>query len=168
MRLETDRLYIRLLTEADWPEMRNIFVDFHDSKYAIYEAPFPIDEDGTRELTKAFVVSNCFFAVFLKDTNGMLGYLCFHNTENVYDIGYCFHSAYHSKGYAYEAVKAFIEYLVQEVGVTYFTAGTAIDNAPSCRLLEKLGFTCVSTQPLSFDNVFFFQSGNFVLNIEER
>ena len=96
----------------------------------------------------------------------MIGYVCFHKDENKYDLGYCFHSAYHSKGYAYESTKAIIEYLFKECGASSFTAGTAIDNIPSCGLLKKLGFTCVSTEEVSFDNEFSFQGGNFVLNLK--
>lgn len=102
----------------------------------------------------------------MKETNDMLGYVCFHKDQEVYDLGYCFHSAHHLKGYAYEATKALIEYFANEYGVTHFTAGTAIRNIPSCSLLKKLGFTCVSTEILSFDNVFSFQDGNFVLNVK--
>lgn len=74
--------------------------------------------------------------------------------------------AYHSKGYAFESIKALIEYFAAECGAATFTAGTAIDNIPSCRLLEKLGFACTSTETVSFDNVFSFQGGNFELNMK--
>ncbi|MGN1202835.1 MAG: GNAT family N-acetyltransferase, partial [Eubacterium sp.] len=81
-------------------------------------------------------------------------------------LGYCFHSAYHSNGYAYESINALMKYFVKEYGVTGFTAGTAIENIPSCRLLEKLGFACASTETVSFDGNFSFQGGNFVLNLK--
>ena len=61
---------------------------------------------------------------------------------------------------------ACVEYFVDECGATTFTAGTAIDNIPSCRLLEKLGFACTSTETVSFDNVFSFRGGNFELNVK--
>lgn len=80
-------------------------------------------------------------------------------------MGYCFHSSYHSNGYAYESIDALIGYVAKEYHVSRFTAGIAIENMPSCRLLEKLGFTCASTEKVSFDGRFFFQGGNFVLNI---
>ena len=96
----------------------------------------------------------------------MIGYVCFHKEQNKYDLGYCFHSAYHSNGYSYESTTAIIEYLFQEYGASSFTAGTALDNIPSCNLLKKLGFTCVSTEEVSFDNEFSFQGGNFVLNLK--
>ena len=166
MRLETSRLYIRRLHETDWQEMKSILTDFNNSQYAVYDMPLPTEEEEVRALTKRFAESNLFFAVFLKESSDMLGYVCFHKAGDNYDLGYCFHSAYHSKGYAYESTKALVEFLVAECGVISFTAGTAIDNRPSCRLLEKLGFVCASTETVSFDNVFSFQGGNFELNVK--
>ena len=167
MRLETRRLYIRSLCETDWQEMKNIFLDFNNSKYAVYDMPLPTEDEKTKALIKNFVESNMFFTVFLKESSDMIGYVCFHKAGYIYDLGYCFHSVYHSNGYAYESTKALIEYYIDECGATGFTAGTAIDNTPSCRLLEKLGFVCASTEIVSFDNVFSFQGGNFVLNVKK-
>lgn len=166
MILETSRLYIRSLCETDWQEMKNIFIDFNNSKYAVYDMPLPTEDEEIKALIKKFVESNMFFTVFLKESRDMIGYVCFHKDGDTYDLGYCFHSVYHSNGYAYESTKALIEYYVDECGATGFTAGTAIDNTPSCRLLEKLGFVCASTETVSFDNVFSFQGGNFVLSVK--
>lgn len=165
MRLETSRLYIRRLHETDWREMNRIFTDFNHSQYAVYDMPLPTAEEEVRALTKRFAESNLFFAVFQKESTDMLGYVCFHKEGNHYDLGYCFHSAYHAKGFAYESTKALIEYFAVEFGVTCFTAGTAMDNVPSCRLLERLGFVCVSTETVSFDQIFSFQGGNFELKV---
>ena len=126
--------------------------------------PLPTKNEETKALTKRFADSNLFFAVSLKESGDMIGYVCFHRDGDIYDLGYCFHSAYHAKGYAYESANALVKYFVGECGVAHFTAGTAIDNIPSCRLLEKLGFVCVSTETVSFDDAFSFQGGNFVLN----
>ena len=168
MRLETNRVYIRPLYETDWQEMKEIFADFNNSRYAVYDMPLPIEDKEVKSLTRSFAESNLFFTVFLKESSDMIGYVCFHKDGDKYDLGYCFHSAYHSKGYAYESTKALVEYFIDQCGATCFTAGTAIDNIPSCRLLEKLGFVCVSTETISFDNAFSFQGGNFVLNVNNK
>lgn len=166
MEMKTNRLYIRTLRETDWAEMKNVFSDFSNSKYAVFDMPLPVEDQEVQLLTKRFADSNLFFAVHTLDTNRMIGYVCFHKDKDQYDLGYCFHSAYHSNGYAYESTKAMIEYLFKEFGVSSFTAGTALDNTPSCRLLEKLGFSCVSTEMVSFDNAFSFKGGNFLLNLK--
>ena len=54
------------------------------------------------------------------------------------------------KGYAYEACTAMMEYMATERDVKAFTAGTALKNAPSCKLLQKLGFAWADTETLSF------------------
>ena len=168
MRLETKRVYIRPLYETDWQEMKEIFADFNNSRYAVYDMPLPIEDKEVKSLTRSFAESNLFFTVFLKESSDMIGYVCFHKDGDKYDLGYCFHSAYHSKGYAYESTKMLVEYFINQYRATCFTAGTAIDNIPSCRLLEKLGFVCVSTETISFDNTFSFQGGNFVLNVNNK
>lgn len=165
MELETERLYIRNLDETDWPEMKRIFEDFRHSDYAVYDAPLPEKEEEIKALTKSFADSQGFFAVFLQASGKMIGYVCFHQEKDSYDLGYCFHSAYHGHGYAFESGTQLIRYFQEHNGAKTFTAGTALDNLPSCQLLKKLGFVCVSTEIISFDGTFSFQGGNFVLQL---
>lgn len=164
MELKTHRLYIRDLQEDDWTKMKNIFNDFNNSKYVAYDRPLPTEDTEIEALTKQFVENGLFFAIYLLDKNKMIGYVCFHKDEEKYDLGYCFHSTFHSNGYAYESISALIDYFIQEYNAATFTAGTAIDNIPSCKLLEKLGFKCVSTEYISFNEDFSFEGGNFILN----
>lgn len=166
MEIKTNRLSIRNLCGNDWIDMKNIFIDFNNSRYAVYDRPLPTEDNEVKALVNQFVNSNLFFAIRTLDTNKMIGYVCFHKDADKYDLGYCFHSAHHSKGYAYESVNVLIEYIAQVYSVSNFTAGTAIDNEPSCRLLEKLGFICISTEIVSFDNLLSFQGGNFELYIK--
>lgn len=167
MIIETNRLNIRPLYETDWQDIKKIFIDFNRSKYAIYDMPLPTEDEEAKALVKKFAESNLFFAVLLKGSKDIIGYVCFHKDGNKYDLGYCFHSKYHSNGYAYESTNALIKHLADNCGATVFTAGTAIDNLPSCRLLERLGFVCISTETVSFDNVFSFQGGNFELKKQD-
>ena len=168
MDLNTGRLHIRNLREHDWMDMKRLFIDFNHSKYAAYDRQLPVEDTEVKALTKRFSDSGLFFAVYLWNENRMIGYVCFHKDEEAYDLGYCFHSAFHSNGYAYESAKALIDYFAKEYDAKTFTAGTAVDNIPSCRLLEKLGFMCVSTELISFNDGFSFQGGNFVLHLGRK
>lgn len=168
MRLETERLYIRPLRETDWQEMKSIFLDFNNSKYAVYDMPLPTEDREAQAWVKKFSESNLFFAVLRKEPGDMIGYVCFHKDGAKYDLGYCFLSAHHAKGYAYESTSALIQYFSENYGAAVFTAGTAVDNTPSCKLLEKLGFVCTSTETVSFDNTFSFQGGNFELHMKQE
>ncbi|MBQ8624464.1 MAG: GNAT family N-acetyltransferase [Oscillospiraceae bacterium] len=169
MILKTERLTIRRIVADDWKMIKEIWVDFNTSALSQYDVPHDTDDEDVRARVMRWETTNgsfehIFLAVCLDDT--VIGYIDAHKTEAGYEIGYCFHSAYHGKGYAYESTKALVEYFVSECGATRFTAGTAVDNIPSCRLLEKLGFTCVSTETVSFNNAFSFQGGNYVLNVK--
>ena len=88
-----------------------------------------------------------FFAICLGDT--VIGYSAFNIRENGHEIGYCFHSAHHGKGYAKEAFAALLSHL-QEQGFTRFSAGTALNNTPSVKLLSSLGFQLAGTEKVSF------------------
>lgn len=166
MEIKTSRLFIRNLRESDWADMKSIFSDFGGSRYAVYDRPFPTEDREIKALVKRFADSNLFFAARESDRGKIIGYVCFHHNGDRYDLGCCFHSAYHSKGYAYESAKALTEYVARNYNARLLTAGTAIDNQPSCRLLERLGFVLVSVETVSFDPSFSFQSGNYELTLE--
>lgn len=167
MLINTDRLNIRELLPEDWQELKHIAADFKKSEYAIYDIPLPTEDEEIKNLTKQFAMSNLFFAVFLKESSEMIGYVCFHNDDGKFDLGYCFHSDYHSKGYASESCLAVMDYLKQNYGIKLFTAGTALKNIQSCKLLNKLGFILPKTEILSFHkdksgNDIVFESGFFI------
>ena len=108
-----------------------------------------------------------FFAVCL--AGEMIGYIAFNERECGHEIGYCFHSSAHGKGYAKEALLALFERL-RILGFTRFTAGTALNNTPSVRLLTSLGFVQTGSERVSFykdndGNDIFFDGGIFELNV---
>lgn len=165
MQLKTKRLLIRELTPDDWQAMQKIAVDFRESKYAIYDMPLPIGDEEITELTRQFAESQLFYAVVLHDV--MIGYICFHEDNRNYDLGFCFHSDYQGRGYAFESCRAIMDYMASERNVRVFTAGTAMKNKPSCKLLERLGFILQKTERLSFQkdakgNDLTFEGGIFI------
>ncbi len=165
MQLKTDRLLIRELVPDDWRSMQKIAIDFRKSKYAIYDMSLPIENEKIAVLTQQFAETQLFYAVLFD--NVMIGYICFHEERGNYDLGFCFHSDYHGKGYALENCSAVMEYMAKERKVKAFTAGTALKNKPSCKLLDKLGFTLKETELLSFHknangNGITFEGGIFI------
>lgn len=162
MQLYTDRLFVRQLTPEDWRCVKEIALDFCQSEYAVYDMPLPTEDGEIRELTERFAASGLFFAVLAKDAEDMIGYICFHEDHGSYDLGYCFHSAFQGRGYAFESCAALMEELARSRRVRTFTAGTALNNIPSCNLLRKLGFTLQGTETLSFREGIRFQGGSFI------
>lgn len=170
--IETPRLTIRRIVESDWLAAQNIWADFSHSAYAQYDTPHPTDDEAVQKRIARWAqfaesAEHMFFAVCLE--GDMIGYIAFNVRENGHEIGYCFHSSAHGKGYAKEAHLALFERL-RVLGFTRFTAGTALANLPSVRLLESLGFAQTGEEKVSFykdenGNDIFFDGGIFELNV---
>ena len=171
MLLKTDRLIIRRIVADDWKSIKEIWVDFNASYLSQYDRPHNTDDVDVRIRIAKWAAANSgrehmFFAVCLGEI--IIGYIAFNVRKVGYEIGYCFHSAYHGKGYAKESHLALFDYL-RTLGITRFTVGTAMNNTPSISLLKSLGFELVGTEKLSFykdafGNDVIFEGGIFELN----
>ncbi len=75
-----------------------------------------------------------------------------------YALGYWTHPRYQGRGYAREFVAGLLDWAFGELDARRLIAGVGLDNAPSHRLLHRLGFsvfdrrsTCSASK--SFDNI---------------
>ena len=152
MLLKTERLTIRHIVADDWKSIKEIWVDFNASEYAQYDMPHITDDADVKARMEKWAAANSgtehmFFAICLDET--VIGYIAFNIRENMHEIGYCFHSAYHGKGCAKESMLALFEYL-RTLSITNFSAGTGLKNTPSVKLLTSLGFKLVAQEKVSF------------------
>ena len=71
-----------------------------------------------------------------------IGELCFKGLDSagIAELGYGISEEYQNNGYATEAVKAVLEWALNNPGVTAVEAETDPENAASKRVLEKCGF----------------------------
>lgn len=151
--LTTERLTIRPVEATDWAAVREIWAALAPLPMAQYDKP----HDTTPENVQARVArwaafsaagtEHMFFAVCLEEE--VIGYVAFNQREVGHEIGYSFHPDYHGKGYAREALAALLAHL-RERGFTCFSAGTALNNTPSVKLLTGLGFRLTGTEQVSF------------------
>ena len=170
--IQTERLSIRRVAAGDWKAIQAIWEDEAKSEYARYDKPNDTgDEAVSRRIARwaSFADSgeHMFFAVCLEDN--VIGYVALNRREDGYELGYCFHSAWHGKGYARESVSAILRFM-KEWGVRRIEAGTALNNRPSVRLLRALGFRQTGTEQVSFyqdakGNDIVFEGGVFELNL---
>ena len=90
------------------------------------------------------------FAIVLKDTGKVIGEIAAHPESSDPDSGkvidldtfspfWMLNKNYHGKGYAYEAAKAFFDYLFYQKGARRIYAYTEDYNLSSQRLCERLG-----------------------------
>lgn len=68
------------------------------------------------------------------------------------DIGYALLPEYCGRGYALEASKGLMSYAKTTLGLTHMFGVVNQDNAPSIRLLEKLGFTYLKNVSLEAES----------------
>ncbi len=173
MLIQTKRLIIRRIQENDWTCIKEIWKSFNASPYAQYDIPHSTDDEEVHTRIARWATFNnskehLFFAVCLNEI--VIGYVAFNIRKNCHEIGYCFHSDYHGKGYAKESMSALFEYL-KNFGITKFSAGTALNNKPSVALLHSLGFKLVGTEKVSFykdsaENDIIFEGGIFELEVK--
>lgn len=164
MVLKTPRLEIRFMESDDWKSLIEIWKDFNRSEFSQYDIPHSIDETEVREKTKRWAevspgLEHMFFAVCtqkeMRNDAGkvfakqMIGYIDFHKNDDGYECGYCFHSECHGMGYAKESMLTLMEWLARN-GRIRITAGTALDNLPSVRLLNSCGFRKIGEEKVSF------------------
>ena len=165
MQIRTDRLLIRPVAAADWPAVRDIWAALAPLPMAQYDKPHSTAPEDVRARIARWAeftskgTEHMFFAVCLQPHSGeqpaenqpkaVIGYIAFNRRENGHEIGYSFHPAHHGKGYAKEALTALLARL-RENGFTRFSAGTALNNAPSVRLLTSVGFRLTGTEKVSF------------------
>ena len=168
--IKTERLLVRRVRAEDWKAIQAIWADSAKSVYAQYDKPSDLDDQSvSRRIEKwaSFTDSDehMFFAVCLRDT--VIGYAALNKREDGFELGYCFHSAYHRKGYAKESISAILD-AAKDMGAAKITAGTALNNTPSVRLLASLGFALIGTETVSFykdekGNDITFEGGEFEL-----
>ncbi len=152
MCLQTKRLTIRRIQPEDWRSVQAIWQDFARSPFARYDMPHDTADEAVRLRIARWAdchesTEHMFFAVCLQGR--VIGYIAFNRRPNGHEIGYCFHSDAHGKGYARESHLALFEHL-RKMGVTHFLARTALANTPSVRLLACLGFRQTGEEKVSF------------------
>lgn len=143
--LETERLHLRYQTLDDAPFILELV---NDPAWLQF-----IGDRGVRTLddARSYIAKGAiksyerdgfgFYLVERKEDHtllGMCGLVKREGLEDV-DIGFAFLPDYRSKGYAYEAASAVIQYAKETLGLTRVVAITTQDNHSSGRLLEKLG-----------------------------
>jgi RimJ/RimL family protein N-acetyltransferase len=139
IKLSTKRLIIRNFTSEDFLSLQELIIDKEKSQYAKYDHEFPTEEGKMVEILKYFCSTDCFLAVQRKNNNDVIGYISI-DGDYKRNLGFCFNSQYHGNGFAIESCRAVIDYLFNTLKVEILVSGTAQENIPSARLLEKLGF----------------------------
>jgi RimJ/RimL family protein N-acetyltransferase len=141
---ETDRLMVNQIIENDSNDYYELF---SAPDVAEYDEFTPISrEDATEDVQR--IMQNYAnsenteieLAVRVKTQAGLAGVLYMHIENSSVFIGYHFLSTFRGKGYAREAVSAFVEQLQASLPEYMIRAKVDSENTRSISLLEKCGF----------------------------
>ena len=140
----TERLILRPFVKSDVNDLyeylnKPIVNCFYDMKVNSLEEA----EKAVLERSKD---SEYYFAITLKENGKVIGEIFAHPEEehpggarDTFSPCWMLNSKYHAKGYAYEAAKAYFDYLFKQKGARRIYAYTEDYNIASQRLCEKLG-----------------------------
>ncbi len=147
MLLETERLIIRDLQTQDASD----FVEMA-SDGSLNDVGF--DKDCSSWMSEWIVEAKGFanrdnpsvdylaYAVALKEANAVIGSVGCSYYDDLQEIGitYFVGASYRNKGYAVEAVKAYVNYFFEHYHVLKMIATVREENVSSWKVLEKAGF----------------------------
>jgi len=153
--LQTERLQLRAVSHSDidlvWSASRT--PGFNDGM--VWDPPKSKEElvPVTEKNLIAWEQGESFtFTIELTGANLPIGRIAIRceDVPGVWNIGFWIHPDYWSNGYATEAARAVIEFGIVELAASKITTAHAIFNAPSKRVIEKLGFRFTGENPCGF------------------
>ena len=136
---DTERLTLRLMTESEW----DLFVYNVMAAHEFY-ITFATEksEEVLALIEKPLYHKVIYYSIYLPDTDAMIGYVGFSTDSK--RIEYCIFTEYRRRGYAYEVVSRFVDFLCSGIitgnPIRAIHAWTVLENEPSMRLLYKMGF----------------------------
>lgn len=160
--LETDRLTLRRLTEADVPDVFRLRSDERTMEW-IPRVPAKSEEDAWALIdlidTRIDANEGINWAMELKEEGRVVGIISFHRLMPDHfraELGYHLMFEYHRRGLMLEAVNALVRYGFEGMGLHSIEAVIAPENAASIGLIEKAGFV----KEAHFHENFFSQKRN--------
>ena len=148
MRIETERLIITEMTMDMAPDVHRNSLD-EDVRRFVPDEVFETVEDARETID--FIISRygsaegpLIYALITKEGNRNIGYVQLVPVDDgMWEIGYHVAKAYTGKGFATEAVKAFLPVISEYAGITEVYGIYLQENEASGRVLEKCGFETV-------------------------
>ncbi|MCL2226324.1 MAG: GNAT family N-acetyltransferase [Oscillospiraceae bacterium] len=142
--LETKRLILRNIEEADWPAIHSYAGQLENTVYMLFG---PNDEEATRafvqrcrDYASETPVTVYNFAVILKETGLLIGSCDLHlRNEETAEVGWILHRDYWQKGYGSEVGKKLLEFGFDHLCMRRIVGHCDAENAGSSKLMEKIG-----------------------------
>ena len=142
MILETKRLIIEHFTCADIHMWASIEADPLVRKFVDGKCLSREEAGHYVKMNMDSYAENGFgrFAVRSKTSKRLIGMCGFLRQDEEIDFGYRYSAETWGKGIGYEAANKVLNYGLEHLKLKKICAGVAIENIPSIKILEKLGF----------------------------
>lgn len=143
MRIETERLIITNFTMDMAKDVHRNSLD-EDNRRFVPDEVFETEEEAKE--TVELLISQYdggegpFVHPVLLKTGENIGYVQLVEIEDGWEVGYHIAQKYTKQGYATEAVKAFVPYMMKEMGLNMVAGICLAENVASCIVLERSGF----------------------------
>ena len=144
MRIESERLILRPFCEAD---AADVFEYLEKPAVNCFACMRMTSLEEAKSEVKNRANDELYLAIALKETGKVIGEIFAHpegtgpedETQDTFSPCWMLNLNYTGKGYAYEAARAYFDFLFREKGARRIYAYTEDYNLPSQRLCERLG-----------------------------
>lgn len=149
--LESERLLLRPPVPDDAAFFAESLADFEIAKH-LSSVPHPYGvadaEAFIALVTRARAMGEAWvFTILSRATGTGIGACGLHLGDGRYELGYWIARPYWGRGFATEAARRLLDYAFGVVRAEAVEAGWFHDNAPSGRVLAKLGFVASHVEP---------------------
>ena len=138
IKIETERLVLKKLVDADKERLVSLIGDFRVSK-TLSNVPYPYTLDDADEWLKIVDNEEFNLNIFLNDD--LIGGVGLTPAEDdFYELGYWLGVEYWGQGYATESVMELLNYAKSNTPCEKLKANAFKENVASAKVLEKNGF----------------------------
>ena len=138
IKIETERLVLKKLVDADKERLVSLIGDFMVSK-TLSNVPYPYTLDDADEWLKIVDNEEFNLNIFLNDD--LIGGVGLTPIEDDFcELGYWLGVEYWGQGYATESVRGLLSYAATNTPCEKFKANVYKENIASAKVLEKNGF----------------------------
>ncbi len=138
--LTTQRLLLRSFREGDGPALFSYLA--HPTVDCFLDMATPTLADAEAQVRRRAQLGDIYFAITLRETGRVIGEIGCEpgeDEEGVYSPLWMLEPSCQGQGYAYEAAKAYYDYLFYQKGARRIYTYTAEYNLPCQRLCQRLG-----------------------------
>lgn len=154
--LETPRLVLRAIEEADLPSYQKNFAHWEIVRNMAKAVPWPYPADGVRQFYNSVILPNqgknrWSWGIFLKeDPLELIGVIEVFELSGLENRGFWLAKNHWGKGLMSEAVVLVTNFAFHQIGFNRLQFGNAVGNERSRRIKEKTHARRIGTQPFEF------------------